>query len=856
MLDERLVLRPRPAEKLEALSAELSAAIGAAPGLDASTCSRLLALVEQFRSVSSALERMNRSVLDAAPDGITVHDARGRIVEANETACQMFGYQQSELLQLDIHALNPGLPDDHMDHVWQQLVPGVVHTVQSRNVRADGSEFPVEVRSNAFIDGERRYVVALARDMSHREIQARELDESESRYRALVAAIDKGVTFHDANAKLVSANAAAMRILGIDPASIGAERNPRDDWELYDENSKELAWSEAPVARALREGKRVESQVIGVYLPQFPRFVWLSVTAIPQFYPQHDTPFQVISVFSDVTDLKRAAEFFEETQRLSRIGCWELNVAEQQVYWSNELYRICGRDPYLGVNAEVALGVLHPDEQVRMKAWWIALSVNPEAFDLELRAQNAAGALIWLRVIGRPQYRRGVLWRFTGTAQEITRRKLNEEKLQRQAQTDPLTGLLNRDSMLDLLAARFSSCRPGQMLGVLQVDLDRFKFINSLVGHNAGDLLLVACARRLRGALSAGTEVCRYGGDEFLVLVAVQNKAELWALAQKLTDAFDHPFHHQSEDFVITPSIGAASYPEDGHTVQLLLNHVDAAVAEAKRRGRNTWQAFSPGLALQLRQRLQIEAQLRRALDADEFYLLYQPKVNLRTGALVGVEALLRWRNRALGELSPELFIPHAESTGDIVQIGAWVLRESCRQLACWRAAGLVVPHVAVNVSFRQFLSDRFERHVEEALQSHGLNGESLEIEMTERVLIEDAPDTEATLNALRKLGVTIMIDDFGEGYSALGYLRRLRAQGIKISHHFMRGIPDSDTDSKLCDAIIHMAQSLGLHVVAEGVETPAQCDYLLKHGAEVAQGFMFSAPLEPDALKGYLGIN
>jgi diguanylate cyclase (GGDEF)-like protein len=442
----------------------------------------------------------------------------------------------------------------------------------------------------------------------------------------------------------------------------------------------------------------------------------------------------------------------------------------------------------------------------------------------------------------------------TATIQDITARKLEEERLRKQALTDQLTGLANRDALLQHLGEAVRHVDGNSGPALLYIDLDRFKVINDLLGHAAGDGLLVAAAERLRRASGDETMIARFGGDEFmLVYPAWRGENEPAASAMRITSAFDRPFRYAGEDFTITASIGIAHCPEDGTSVQQLINHADAAMFEAKRRGRNQWQRFTPQLARALTDRLMIETQLRRALDNNEFHLVFQPQVELAGGRTVGVEALLRWDNRVLGALMPDVFVPHAENTGDIVRIGAWVIREACRQLRAWSDTGLGVMRISVNVSYRQFLSENLVEVVTEALKQHALPGSALELELTERVLIEDAPDTHDTFERLKAQGVQLVIDDFGEGYSALNYLRRLPFDGLKISHEFMQGIPANAADSAICEAMIHMAAALGVVVVAEGVEPADQRAFLLRHGARLAQGYLFSRPLEAGAFERYV---
>src|SRR5690606_278883 len=270
----------------------------------------------------------------------------------------------------------------------------------------------------------------------------------------------------------------------------------------------------------------------------------------------------------------------------------------------------------------------------------------------------------------------------------------------------------------------------------------------------------------------------------------------------------------------------------------------DAAMYESKRRTRNGRLSYTPALAQSQRERLQFETQLRHAADNDEFHLVYQPQVELGSGRIVGAEALIRWRNQRLGEMRPDHFIAQAEGTGDIVRIGDWVLREACRQAAAWRDDGLGIVRVAVNVSYRQLLGSDLTASVRDLLREYDLPGQALELEFTERVLIEDAPETQGNFEALRALGVSLAIDDFGEGYSALNYLRRLPIQGLKLSQLFVAGVPGNDSDVAVCKAVAGIAGSLGLGLVAEGIETPAQRRFLLELGVPVGQGFLFAPGL------------
>ena len=354
-----------------------------------------------------------------------------------------------------------------------------------------------------------------------------------------------------------------------------------------------------------------------------------------------------------------------------------------------------------------------------------------------------------------------------------------------------------------------------------------------------------------------GSELARFGGDEFLVVCSIVDDATRpERLAEAILDAFGDSFRFEQEEFSITASIGIARAPEDGDRPQVLIHNADVAMYDSKRRIRNGWQAFTPALARSQEDRLRIETHLRRAADNGEFHLVYQPQVDLKHGRIIAAEALIRWQNQQLGEMRPDHFISHAETTGDIVHIGSWVLNEACRQVAQWRDAGLGIVRVAVNVSYRQFVGDDLADRVRSVLDEFGLPGAALELEFTERVLIEDAPDTLKTFAKLRDLGVVLTIDDFGEGYSALNYLRRLPIHGLKLSQLFVEGVPGNKSDVAVCQAVSGIARSLGLGLVAEGIESELQRTFLLELGIPVGQGFLFAPGLRADEFARRLAAN
>ncbi len=808
--------------------------------------------IETLMRVADATQQRLRSLLDAMPDAVTVHDAQGRILDANLTAAQVYGYALEQLKRMDVLDLNPDLSPQHMEQVVDTAKLGQTVTIETTNVHGDGHRFPVEVHSNVYREGEDLRIVAIARDVSLRHQAEFALRSSEERYRRLLDAVDQGILVQDWHSRIVSANGAAARFLGVSVEQLLRDGIDPAVWTAVDDQGRPLGVSDLPGARALRTGEVISSTLIGLSTKHFHGFRWFSVTSVPQFLQGADRPFQVISVFGDVTDLKRQSEQFEQTQSLAHIGGWEMTMPGRHMHWSAEIYRLLevARDAF--PDWQTLMDCFAPGDAARLRAAVDRALAEREPFDLELQL-GPRMLRRWVRVIGHPRVHAGRAQTVTGTIQDITLRRTQEEQLRRQALTDQLTGLANRGALLRALGDALDRAQPGQGPALLYVDLDRFKVINDLLGHGAGDGLLIAAAQRLKDVAGGDALVARFGGDEFMVLLPWSEDPSLpEQLAERITEGFSRPFEYAAEEFTITTSVGVAHYPEDGATIQQLINHADAAMFEAKRRGRNKWQHFSPQLARSLTDRLLIETQLRRALDNNEFYLAFQPQVDLETGGIMGAEALLRWRSRLLGEMNPGIFIAHAENTGDIVRIGAWVIREACRQMREWQQLGLNIPKIAVNVSYRQFLNESLPEVIRAALAEFELPGHALEIELTERVLVEDVPDTKQTFNELREIGVNLVIDDFGEGYSALSYLRQFPFNGLKIGHKFMHGVPENGADAAICKAIVNIAQSLGLFVIAEGVESEQQRRYLISHGARLAQGFLFSRPVSAAEILQY----
>jgi len=439
--------------------------------------------------------------------------------------------------------------------------------------------------------------------------------------------------------------------------------------------------------------------------------------------------------------------------------------------------------------------------------------------------------------------------------EEVAERQQAESRVLHLANHDALTGLPNRRLLLDRLGQALAMAhREHHHAAVLFMDLDRFKTINDSLGHMMGDMLLQNVARRLQQTLREGDTVSRLGGDEFVVVLpSLEHPKAAEKVALKLVEALAPPFDLGGQELRVSASIGISLFPEDGMDTETLLRNADSAMYHAKEMGRNNYQFFLEAMNVAAAERLRLENDLHRALERNEFELHYQPRISVASGRTCGIEALIRWRHPERGLVSPGQFIPVAEDTGLIVPIGEWVIEEACRQGASWCSAGLPQLPVAVNLSPRQFRQSSLMEAVARALRRHGWPSHLLELEITEGVLMQHTEDTLRTLEALNRLGVSLAIDDFGTGYSSLSYLKRFPVHYLKIDQSFVRDVTVDPEDAAIVGAIIGLAHSLGMTVVAEGVETAGQFDFIREAGCDEAQGFHFSRPMPAGELAAWL---
>ncbi|PLS17668.1 GGDEF domain-containing protein [Bacillus sp. M6-12] len=431
---------------------------------------------------------------------------------------------------------------------------------------------------------------------------------------------------------------------------------------------------------------------------------------------------------------------------------------------------------------------------------------------------------------------------------DISQRKRAEKTIQFMAYHDTLTGLPNRNMFRKHLTKVLNQ-PDSHKLAVLFLDLDRFKIINDTKGHTIGDLILKKVAERLSKAVFQAGMVSRQGGDEFIIMLENADKEKAAQIAGCIVDQFVHPIELGGQEFYVTPSIGISIYPDDGNDEETLIKLADTAMYLAKEHGKNNFKFYSSHLNMLASRKMELENGLRKAVELNQLKLFYQPQVELTTGEIVGIEALIRWKHPELGWISPSEFIPLAEETGLIIPIGKWVLQTACKQNKTWQNTGLMQVPVGVNISVRQFQDDQFVESVKGELAYSGLEPNLLELEITESIM-QNIEKSSMILNQLKDLGVKLSIDDFGTGYSSLSYLNHLPINILKIDKSFVDGITQDNTQGAIVKTIIDMGHNLNFQVVAEGIETKEQVTFLIENACRIGQGYFFSKPVPPEQIE------
>jgi len=574
----------------------------------------------------------------------------------------------------------------------------------------------------------------------------------------------------------------------------------------------------------------------------------------------------MVDVFNDMLSkieqendrLGASEEKFRQLSTVSPVGIFQVDLEHKITYVNNRWSQITGMEQP-SASLENWLSRIRIQDRRRALKAWSALMQHHQDFVVEVgfeKGEDITWSIIEASVLHDGK---GEVYGYMGAISDITDLKNAQLQMETLAFFDPLTGLSNRRLFIDRLEKAVSeSRRRNTLIALLFIDLDQFKRINDSLGHEAGDQLLVEIARRLETSVRESDTVSRIGGDEFTVLLSdIDSSNGVRHIYEKILTRLGTPIAINNQEVITTVSIGITLGPSDGDSGSTLMRNADMAMYQAKAMGRNNYQFFSQDMNKEMMGYLEIEKNLRDSIKAqDEFVIFYQPKTNLSDGEFIGAEALIRWLPKGKDMISPDRFIPIAEESGLIVPIGKWVLRESCMQVKRLIDSGLWPGHakVAVNLSARQFSDPELIHHIQETLQVTGCPVEILELEITESTLMGDVESAILTMRRIQEMGISIAIDDFGTGYSSLSYLKRFPIDVLKVDRSFVMDIPKDRNDMEITAAVIAMAHKLHLKVVAEGIETQAQLDFLKDNHCEYGQGYYIAKPMPMEQLEAYIG--
>jgi len=809
-------------------------------------------LTEQ-RARDRALQATNRflsAIIETAPVAIYATDLEGMVTLWNPAAERMFGYRRDEALGRRAPFVPPEKKEEARRLRERALAGEVLENLELHRRRADGTPLVINGSAAPLRDEANRItgLIAMCIDVTEAKRTEAAFKEQLHFTRALIDAIPNPVYFKDLEGRYRVYNRAWSELWGAGRDWVGLTVNDMFGPEiarLHDDRDRPL----------LRQAASVRYEALMPTAGGREREMLYNKVS---FVDQSGQVAGLIGTVTDVTAYKETERALEASEARFRVltesGLDLISVLSEDgtiLYQSPALRNLLGYEPAETVGRNVFDLVHREDADQARQAFRRILETRHFREPLEFRIRNREGAWRTFESLGTNcvdnPHIRGVVF----NSRDVTDRKAIQQRIQHLAYHDNLTGLPNRGLLQDRLAHSIARAdRTGRKVAVLFIDLDNFKNINDTLGHDVGDELLRQVARRLGECVRAGDTIARQGGDEFIVLLDnLEDGRGASVVAQKILNSLRAAFPLGGTEQHVSGSVGIAVYPEDGKDAQTLMKNADTAMFHGKGIGKNTYQYFTAQMNIAVKRRMTLESALRRAVMQKDFVLHYQPQVNLDTGEIVAVESLVRWKTEDSGTVMPGDFIPLAEETGLINEIGEWVLREACRQNKEWQARGLAPRRMAVNLSARQFADKAFLDTVTRVLQETGLDPKWLELEITESQVMRQTEGMILLLNRLAEMGVHLAIDDFGTGYSSLSYLKRLPIQKLKIDQSFIRDITVDPNDTAIVVAIISMARSLDLETIAEGVETAGQLALLRAKECRVGQGFYFSAPVSAENL-------
>jgi diguanylate cyclase (GGDEF)-like protein/PAS domain S-box-containing protein len=760
--------------------------------------------------------------------------ATGVILDANMAAADFYGYSIAELQNMriwDINVLGEDKVREEMANAARQERSYFVF----RHMRANGEIRDVEVHSGPVDAGGKSVLYSIIHDVTERRRAEQALQQSEEKYRNIFNYASVGIYQSTLDGRFITANTTLARMLGFDSVEELLQRSLADDI-YYDADQRDEL-----IRRYEPQGYASDCELRWKKKDGAPLWVQLNAHAIKS---AKGTLYFEGFVY-DITERKRAEDLLRTQSAAMTASMDGIGIVSEKLEFTYlndalaKLYAFASAHHMLGVPL---LDLFDPSDAERISNFILPVVHQRGRWRGEMTGRRSDGITFPQEISLTAIEGGGVVI----VVRDVTERTYAEEQIKHLAYHDALTGLPNRLLFKDRLTVALSHAqREHTRLAVLFLDLDRFKVINDSLGHNIGDQLLQAVAARVQACVRDSDTVARLGGDEFTIMIPGLVRSEDAApVAQKILEAVRYPFHLEGREFYITTSIGISLYPEDGMDAETLIKNADTAMYQAKEQGRDNYQLFNAYINARALQRIALEHGLRRALLNEEMRVHYQPIFDFRAGRIVGMEALLRWTHPEMGAIPPSVFIPLAESTGLMMPIGQWVLRTACMQAKSWHDAGHKNLSLAVNLSVTQLQQPDLVARVREVLEETGLPPRLLELEITESSAMQSPEASVRTLYDLKKLGIRISLDDFGTGHSSLSYLKRFPIDTLKIDQSFVRDINSDPDTAAIVTAIIAMAHSLRLKVIAEGVEFSEQANFLKHYSCDQMQGYLIKAPV------------
>jgi diguanylate cyclase (GGDEF)-like protein/PAS domain S-box-containing protein len=808
-------------------------------------------------------DRWLRSVVENSSENVTIVDPDGTLRYASPAFGRMLGYAPEEVVG-EMNVLDYVHPDD-LPHVLEEtekaLSEGGVATnrTEYRFRHKDGSWRWVESAGTYLLDDPHvKGVVVQTRDITERKRTEEALREAEERFRR---------SFHDA--------AIGMALVAPDGLFLRTNRSLCNmlgyrEVELLGKTFQDITHpddldADLDQVRRMLVGEIRTYQMEKRYFHKEGQVVW-ALLSVSMVHDEEGEPLYFVSQIQDISERKRAEQKIRAAEQRYRTLVEQIPAVtyidpvddpETSLYTSPQIEQMLGYTPQEWQNEKLWPKRLHPDDRERVLAADKRFEEGGgEPFREEYRLMAKDDSVVWLReeaVLVRDEAGEPLYWQ--GVFYDLTERKGLEERLHYQAFHDYLTDLPNRQLFMDRLGQALRRTRRWHnQVAVLFMDLDGFKVVNDSLGHDVGDLLLTLVAQRLRRCLRPEDTLARFGGDEFVMLIdAVDDPAQAVQVAERITEELRRPFIMEGRELYVIASIGISLGGARTHDADGLLREADTAMYRVKDEG-GDFRVFNSAMYERAFTRLEVENDLRRAIEQEEFVVHYQPMVDLQTGELWGMEALVRWDHPERGLLEPSEFVPVAEESGLVIPMGEQILRESCFRAKEWQEENPRIPSLVMSVNLSALQLSRLDLAdtVERVLGETGLEGSCLILDVTETVYVKVLAANTAMLDRLRGLGVRFSIDDFGTGYSSLSYLKRLPADALKIDQSFVKGLGENVEDTAVVRMIIELAHTLGLEVIAEGVETEEQASLLKEIGCDFAQGYHFSKPLPPEAASGF----